>query len=212
MNEPKTLETRHCFKPEKHTQHEWHDKYWCEGQGIDPETKKVRESPTRNLRIVEEAPEILDARTAYGDRVTNMADQAAMINAYLGGREVTAIDVPMIFILVKVQRLGNMPDYKDNYDDIEGYLQIAKEIIGDDMIDAKTAREYAEIKAEPKGVCGETIPVLGATDTCILPKGHKGLHRYALVINDPERAAETDAMKSWAKKTGNPYANVDDSL
>ena len=142
MNKPKTLETRHCFKPEKHTQHEWHDKYWCEGQGIDPETKKVRESPTRNLRIVEEAPEILDARTAYGDRVMNMADQAAMINAYLGGREVTAIDVPMIFILVKVQRLGNMPDYKDNYDDIEGYLKIAREVIGDDMIEASTAAEY----------------------------------------------------------------------
>ena len=210
MNKPKVVETRHCFKPEKHTQHEWHDKYWCEGQGIDPETKKVRESPSKATRIVEEAPEILDARTAYGDRVLNMADQAAMINAYLGGREVTAIDVPMIFILVKVQRLGNMPDYKDNYDDIEGYLQIAKEIIGDDMIDAKTAREYAEIKAEPKGICGNVLPEAGAFGMCVLPKSHKGLHHYTLVDDNPERAAETATMESWAKKTGNPYANVDD--
>ena len=150
-----TMEIRHCFRPGAHSQHAWHEKFWCEGQGIDADTEKVRESPSRMTQAVlaehptdAESPVILDARQAYGDRVANMADQAAMINAYLGGREVTAVDVPIIFILVKAHRLGKMPDYKDNYDDIKGYLQIAEEVIGEDMIEASTAKEYAQIKRQ----------------------------------------------------------------
>ena len=102
-----------------------------------------------------EKPEILDGRTAYGDKVQNQIEQAAMINAYLSGREVRPVDVPMIMILIKAHRIGKMPDYKDSYDDIEGYLSIAKDVIGDDMIEATTAKEYMQIKSTIKAEIAE---------------------------------------------------------
>ncbi|QOC56098.1 hypothetical protein SEA_ZHENGYI_6 [Microbacterium phage Zhengyi] len=147
-----TYEIRHCFKHELHNKHVWHDKYYCYGQGID-DNGYVRdvgdETPAEAEKLRDEttpAPGILDGRAAYGDRVQNMKDQAAMINAYLGGRQVEAHDVPIIFVLVKAHRLGKMPDYADNYNDIDGYMQIAREVIGDNMIEAATAKEYQEIK------------------------------------------------------------------
>jgi hypothetical protein len=35
-----------------------------------------------------------------------------------------------------------MPDYSDNTDDVEGYLDIARKIVGDDMIQAKTVNDF----------------------------------------------------------------------
>ena len=113
------------------------------------------EAPVSAMTV--NTPAILDGRQFYGDRVGNMSEQAAMINAYLSGREVRPIDVPMIMILIKVHRLGKMPDYADNYDDIEGYLSIARGVIGPDMIEATTAKEYAEIKARGSQTEGAMI-------------------------------------------------------
>jgi hypothetical protein len=94
------------------------------------------------------APAVLDGRQAYGDRVTNMQEQAALWNAYLSGRTIEPHDVPIMYVLTKLHRLGKMPDYGDNYDDAEGYLRIAREVIGNKMIDAPTAKEYQRIKAD----------------------------------------------------------------
>ncbi|QPL14160.1 hypothetical protein SEA_ATRAXI_6 [Microbacterium phage Atraxi] len=165
-------EERHCFKTEVHKPHNWEageNDYRCLGQGVDPESQKVRHAPidttVREYHgvtfdppiLIPEQPAVLDGRAAYGNRVVNMAEQADMIRAYLSGREVQAIDVPMILILIKTHRLGKMPDYADNFDDIEGYLQIAREVIGEDMIQAATAREYAEIKKRGNQQDGRTI-------------------------------------------------------
>ena len=128
-----------------------------------------------------EKPEILDGRTAYGDKVQNQIEQAAMINAYLSGREVRPVDVPMIMILIKAHRIGKMPDYKDSYDDIEGYLSIAKDVIGNDMIEATTAKEYMQIKSARKPETGEDEDkgVLDSVhEICLFEfdtKHHKGL-------------------------------------
>ena len=130
-----------------------------------------------------EKPEILDGRTAYGDKVQNQIEQAAMINAYLSGREVRPVDVPMIMILIKAHRIGKMPDYKDSYDDIEGYLSIAKDVIGDDMIEATTAKEYMEIKngldvtRKEHQICQVKFdsPDFNGR-SCRRPKGHLGQH------------------------------------
>lgn len=168
-NHPQELEHRNCFKKEPHSMHDWHHKYWCTGTGLDEDDKVIVKKQDETLP----APGILDGRAAYGDRVQNMKEQAAMITAYLSGRSVVeAHDVPMILNLIKIHRLGKMPDYEDNYADIEGYTTIAREVMGDDMIKATTAKEYREIKA----------------------RGHQGEGRM---------------MESWAKRTGNPYANVD---
>lgn len=209
-NENSSIEERHCFKQEAHSPHVWHDKYGCNGNGIDPETGKVRvvrghegsEGNPLNFGVefcgedsyhgehtykskdflyhcpgnrpvhtdkdgetdidqesaaINTKPAILDGRTAYGDKVQNQVEQAAMINAYLSGREVRPVDVPAIFMLVKLHRLGKMPDYVDSYDDIEGYLSIARDVIGEDMIHAATAKEYMEIKNRGNQQDGRTL-------------------------------------------------------
>jgi len=219
-------EERHCFTQEAHEPHVWQG-FYCAGQGIDPETQKVREDPsplvnTLNLTVQpcdlegehrphvykekdflfwcglvrtdnlpdttdmspiirgahsaepigfnstfeagfvepkkeQGKPAVLDGRTAYGDKVQNQIEQAAMINAYLSGREVRPVDVPAIFMLIKLHRLGKMPDYVDSYDDIEGYLSIARDVIGEDMIHAATAKEYMEIKNRGSQQDGRTL-------------------------------------------------------
>lgn len=133
-----------CLKDEPHEAHphRYNDMlYWCEGDGWD--AIEASSPPPETVTT----QSILDARSAYGDKVQNQVEQAAMINAYLSGREVRPVDVPAIFMLVKLHRLGKMPDYYDSYADIEGYLDIAKLVVGADMIHATTAKEYAEIKA-----------------------------------------------------------------
>lgn len=164
----KNITARECFERTHHAAHVWHEQFACTGFGLDDESKQIANgldqlnavnyfqlgvekdvevdlnSPLHDNKP--DAPLILDSRQAYGDRVQNMQDQADMINAYLSGRKVTAVDVPIIFILVKAHRLGKMPDYGDTYDDIEGYLKIAREVIGDDMIEAATTKEYTEEK------------------------------------------------------------------
>ena len=107
-----------------------------------------------------------------------------MINAYLSGREVRPVDVPMIMILIKAHRIGKMPDYKDSYDDIEGYLSIAKDVIGDDMIEATTAKEYMEIKngldvtRKEHQICQAKFDTPNSKGlTCRRLKGHQGSHQ-----------------------------------
>lgn len=161
------MSARECFKSEAHAQHIWHEQFTCTGAGIsDGRTvaseqeilatfealaysplEEKEEQPKEDETTP--APGILDGRAAYGDRVQNMKEQAAMINAYLGTppRAIEAHDVPIIFVLIKAHRLGKMPDYADNYNDIDGYMQIAREVIGNDMIEAATAKEYSQLKA-----------------------------------------------------------------
>ena len=41
-------------------------------------------------------------------------------------------------------RTTQAPNYSDNSDDIEGYLDIFRKIVGDDMIQARSVTEYLE--------------------------------------------------------------------
>src|SRR6187200_3510343 len=100
--------------------------------------------------------DLLDGRAAtYGPRVQNMDSMARMVNAYLdavevrtGKRELAGEDFAMIMVLYKVYRFGATPDYRDNIADVFGYAQIAEECVGDRMIEAGSAKEYQQIKAE----------------------------------------------------------------
>ena len=101
----------------------------------------------------DEAKEILDSRHAtYGDRVTNMDAAAGMVNAYLAGVDqrkdpaLTGADFAMIMALYKIYRFAVTPDYQDNIDDVEGYLRIVRECMEGQLISAKTAEDYQEIK------------------------------------------------------------------
>ena len=61
----------------------------------------------------------------YGDPRPNHERIAALWSAYLG-RTVTAHDVAVCMILVKVSRIKADPLHADNYLDICGYVEIAK--------------------------------------------------------------------------------------
>ena len=85
---------------------------------------------------------ILDSRkSVYGDATEAMVNQAKIISGILGV-EVHAWQVPLILMGIKLQRTSVTPDYADNSDDIEGYLELFRGVIGDDMVHARTAADY----------------------------------------------------------------------
>jgi hypothetical protein len=47
---------------------------------------------------------------------------------------------------LKLVRTSHTPDYSDNSDDIEGYLDIFRKVVGEDMVHARTVSEYLLIK------------------------------------------------------------------
>ncbi|WZB39160.1 hypothetical protein SEA_JORDANFARM_6 [Microbacterium phage JordanFarm] len=161
---PGEIEERHCFREVAHKPHAWEVgdlNYRCLGQGINPESSKIN-TPQVDPVVLEANRTTFDPpipfeqtanaelahRPEYGDPLQNMIDQAALWNAYLSGRDIQPIDVPIMFVLTKLHRLGKMPDYKDNYDDIKGYLRLAEGLVGEDMIDAATTSEYTTKKQE----------------------------------------------------------------
>lgn len=86
--------------------------------------------------------EVIDGRrSVYGQPTDTFARIAQMWSAQLG-IEVNAWQVPLLLISVKLIRTGEAPTYSDNSDDIEGYLAIFREIIGLDMVHARSVDEY----------------------------------------------------------------------
>lgn len=90
--------------------------------------------------------EVIDGRRdVYGQPTDTFARMAQMISGLLG-HEVHAWQVPLILIIIKLVRTNQCPDYSDNSDDIEGYLAIFREIIGPDMVHARSVSEYLGLK------------------------------------------------------------------
>ncbi|UQS94772.1 hypothetical protein SEA_LESNORAH_6 [Microbacterium phage LesNorah] len=219
------LPVRQCTIVANHKEHSWDwsddeqtvdERSYCPGKDVAVEDMTLMEklsTPVEALRWrgkdnerKESAPPVLDGRQAYGDRVQNMKDQAAMINAYLGGREVTAVDVPMFLVLIKAHRLGRMQDYADNYDDIDGYMQIAREVVGDDMIQAATAREYAEIKKRGNQTDGRTMDSFVRAAGFDPNERQKPRHPYENVQRDEDN--ERCDKCGHAKHTGHVCLNM----
>ena len=78
--------------------------------------------------FLEKAIELVDGQRAidYGDKTLNHQNIANLWNAYLG-MNISAHDVAICMLLVKVARLKNMHT-EDSYIDIAGYAGIAGEI------------------------------------------------------------------------------------
>lgn len=88
--------------------------------------------------------DIVDARRdVYGDPVTTYVRVAAIMSAILD-HEVQPWQAPLLMIAVKLVRTAETPTYSDNSDDIDGYLKMFREIIGDDMIQAKSVADFIE--------------------------------------------------------------------
>jgi hypothetical protein len=90
--------------------------------------------------------EVVDLRVqVYGDPVETFVRIAEVWSGILG-HEVQPTDVPLCLIGMKIVRTTQAPDYSDNSDDIEGYLDIFRQIVGDDMVTARSVTEYVEKK------------------------------------------------------------------
>ena len=92
--------------------------------------------------------ELLASRRAtYGDRVQNMVDIAGIWSILLG-HTIHAWQVPLMMDAVEQHRQFKTPDYGDTADDRDGWFKIFREVMGDDMIDARTVEEYQAKKAD----------------------------------------------------------------
>lgn len=91
--------------------------------------------------------EVIDERVKlYGDPRETFVRIAQVWTGILG-HEVQPVEVPLLLMGMKLVRTQVTPDYSDNSDDIEGYLAIFRELIGDDMVHARTVDEYLAFKS-----------------------------------------------------------------
>lgn len=90
--------------------------------------------------------EVIDGRRGVYGEPTNTFPRIAQVWSGIVGHEITAYDVPLMLIGLKAVRTQVCPDYSDNSDDIEGFLDIFRELVGDDMIKARLVSEYLEKK------------------------------------------------------------------
>jgi hypothetical protein len=104
--------------------------------------------------------EVIDRRVqVYGEPVGCFTRIAEVWSGIIG-HHINPVEVPLMMVGMKLVRAQVMPDYGDNSDDVDGYMDIFRKIVGDDMIAARSVNEFIEKKwPEPqlpriwKGVC-----------------------------------------------------------
>lgn len=90
--------------------------------------------------------QVIDRRVeVYGDPKETFA-RIAQVWSGIKGVEFSAYEVPLMLLGLKAVRTQVTPDYSDNSDDIEGFLDIFRQLVGEDMIHARLVSEYLEIK------------------------------------------------------------------
>lgn len=90
----------------------------------------------------ETGEEIVDGRVSVYGGITDTYPRIAQMISGLLGHEVQAWQVPLILVCLKLVRTTEAPNYSDNSDDIDGYMHIFREIIGEDMVHARTVDDY----------------------------------------------------------------------
>jgi len=86
---------------------------------------------TTRSDVPKEAADLIDGdrNQEYGDPREMHQRAADIFNGYRGaGGLLTAHDVAILLLSVKLARLSHMPDHRDSYVDICGYAGIAYEI------------------------------------------------------------------------------------
>lgn len=90
--------------------------------------------------------ELVDRRRrVYGNPTETFARIAQMWSGLID-HKIEPYQVPLMMVAMKLVRTDVTPDYADNSDDISGYMDIFRQIIGDDMIRARTVDEFIEKK------------------------------------------------------------------
>ena len=92
--------------------------------------------------------EVIDGRRGVYGNPSEMFPRVAEVWSGILGAKVNAVDVPLMLIGYKLVRTAQAPDYSDNSDDIEGYLDIFRELVGKDMVHARSVDEYLAKVAE----------------------------------------------------------------
>jgi hypothetical protein len=95
--------------------------------------------------------EFIDWRSkVYGEPVQCYIRIAQVWSGILGV-EVQPTQVVLCMMGLKSVRASITADYSDNSDDIDGYLDIFRRIVGEDMIHASSVASYAEQKVARDG-------------------------------------------------------------
>lgn len=90
--------------------------------------------------------EVVDGRrSVYGEPSISFPLVAQVWSGILG-TEVRPDQVPLLLIGYKLVRASECPEYSDNIDDVEGYAKIFREVMGEDLINARSVAEFLEIK------------------------------------------------------------------
>ena len=85
---------------------------------------------------------LVNSREAlYGEPVDN-CERIAKIWSGILGFDVQPVQVPLMLSAMKLYRASITPDYSDNMDDADGYVAMARTVVGENMIHARTAAEY----------------------------------------------------------------------
>ena len=92
--------------------------------------------------------EVIDERVrVYGDPVQTFV-RIAQVWSGIAGFEIQPTSVPLMMAGMKMVRAEVAPDYADNSDDIEGYLDIFRKLVGEDMIEARSVKEYIDARKQ----------------------------------------------------------------
>lgn len=85
---------------------------------------------------------IVDHRMqVYGDPVSTFTRIAEVWSGIIG-HHINPVEVPLMMAGLKLVRAQVMPVYSDNSDDVDGYMDIFRMIVGDDMIAARTTEDF----------------------------------------------------------------------
>lgn len=91
---------------------------------------------------------VIDERVqVYGEPREGFARIAQVWSGILG-IEVRADQVALCQIGMKLVRTSVTPEYSDNSDDVEGYLDIFRKVIGEDMIHARSVDDFIAQRKE----------------------------------------------------------------
>src|SRR5690606_9280417 len=87
---------------------------------------------------------VIDGRRSVYGNPADMFPRVAQIWSGILGTEVQAFHVPLLLMGYKLARTSECPEYSDNSDDIEGYLDTFREVMGDKLIHARSVTEFIE--------------------------------------------------------------------